>query len=64
MADVRIRGDVDALVDAQSTIGRLADEYEDDGLSPDDIWPRLRAAREHLDEFEAEVRRAIREAGG
>jgi hypothetical protein len=63
VADVRIRGGVDELVDAISTLRRLADEYEDDGLAPDDIWPRLRAAREHVDGFEAEVRRAIREAG-
>lgn len=64
MADVRIRDrDAAELHDARTLAGRLADDYESDGLTPDEIWPRLRAVREHLDAFEAEVRRAIREAG-
>ena len=65
MPDVRIRDrDAAEFHEARSLLGRLADDYESDGLTPDELGPRLRSIREHIDERESEIRRAMREAGG
>lgn len=62
MAEVRIKGDPEHLVAARGLISRLAEEFEDDGLTPDEFEPRLRAIEERIDEARADVRKAIREA--
>lgn len=62
MAEVRIRGDAAPLEEAKTAIGTLADEYSSNGLTPDEIWPRLTRIRDELEEFETEVKRALKEA--
>jgi hypothetical protein len=62
MATVRVRGDAAELRDARGKLAALAEEWESDGIDPDELWPRLNAIRDDIEEFEVRARRAIRQA--